>query len=150
MIALTFPLGPAERAPFLSRRERSLRLRKVETPRGRSVRLLTAFLFLGLTACETQRSFNSPAWKQEAGKMPSDSIRSSMTADLERQYPHGTPVAAIERALGPSEGSWPDICAEKGADQCLFYYSGASGVDPIVYVIGFRSDRSVAYWKREL
>ena len=82
--------------------------------------------------------------------MPSESIRSSMTADLERQFPRGTPVAIIERALGPSEGSWADICAEKDADQCLFYYSGASGVDPVVYVVGFRNGRSVAYWKRVL
>jgi hypothetical protein len=73
-----------------------------------------------------------------------------MTADLERRFPTGTEPSTIERALGPSEGSWSDICAERAADQCLFYYAGASGVDPIVYVIGFRSGRSVAYWKREL
>jgi hypothetical protein len=73
-----------------------------------------------------------------------------MTADLERHYPRGTPRSTIERALGPSEGSWSDICAEKNADQCSFYYVGASGVDPVFYVIGFRNDRSVAYWKREL
>jgi len=56
------------------------------------VRSFVILAFLGLSACEAQQPFDSSAWKQEAGKMPSDSIRSSMTADLERRYPRGTPV----------------------------------------------------------
>jgi len=114
------------------------------------MRALTLIALFGLAACQHQRAFDSAAWKQEAGKMPTDSIRAAMTADLERKYPRGTPLLTIERALGPSEGSWSDICAERDADQCLFYYAGASGVDPIVYVIGFRNDRSIAYWNRTL
>ena len=72
-----------------------------------------------------------------------------MLKDIRHRYPIGSNQSDVLAALGPSETFISDICAEEPAvDACAFYFVGASGPDPVVFVIGFRDGKVVTHWKR--
>lgn len=105
---------------------------------------------LALIGCDAGRASDPAVWKRDGGKSY-ESVRPSMIGDFRRQYPAGSDRSRIDAALGPSEASFSGICDERpSADNCSFYYIGANGVDPIVFVVGFHNNKTVAYWKREL